>query len=133
MMQKLARLSMWMIPVLLMSLSPAALYSAPQTEEEKAEKTPAKSSKSVTGCLQKGDEAEGFTITGKGGKVWELHGKKVRLAEHVGHTVTVTGTAANRSKEEEEKIEANEKKEYGEKEHGDLQVSHLKMVSESCQ
>ncbi len=132
MMQKLARLSMWMIPVLLMSLSPAALYSAPQTTEEKAEKTPAKSSKSVTGCLQKGDEAEGFTITGKGGKVWELHSKKVQLAEHVGHTVTVAGTADSRSKEEEEKIEANEKKEYGEKKHGDLRVSSLKMVSDSC-
>ena len=132
MMQKLARLSMWMIPVLLMSLSPAALYSAPQTADEKAEKMPAKSRKSVTGCLQKGDEAEGFMITGKDGKVWELHSKKVQLAEHVGHTVTVAGTAANRSKEEEEKIEANEKKEYGEKKHGDLRVSSLKMVSDSC-
>jgi hypothetical protein len=46
--------------------------------------------------------------------------------------VAVSGTAANRSKEEEEKIEANEKKEYGEKKHGDLRVSSLKMVSESC-
>jgi hypothetical protein len=132
MMQKLARLSMWMIPVLLISLSPVALYSAAQMADEKAEKAPAKSRKSVTGCLQKGDEAEGFMITGKDGKVWELHGKKVQLAEHVGHTVTVSGTAANRSKEEEEKIEANEKKEFGEKKHGDLRVSSLKMVSDSC-
>jgi hypothetical protein len=126
---------MWMIPVLLTSLSPVALYSAPQTADEKAEKAekmPTKTRKTVTGCLQKGDEAEGFTITGKDGKVWELHSKKVQLAEHVGHTVVVSGTAANRSKEEEEKIEANEKKEYGEKEHGDLRVSSLKMVSESC-
>ena len=33
---------------------------------------------------------------------------------------------------EEEKIEANEKKEAGEKEHADLQISSVKMVSESC-
>jgi hypothetical protein len=78
------------------------------------------------------DEPEGFTITGEDGKVWELHRKKVQLADHVGHTVTVTGSAAKRSKAEEEKIEANEKKEAAGKEHGDLKISSLKMVSDSC-
>ena len=87
---------------------------------------------SVTGCLQKGDEMEGYTITDKDGKVWELHGKQVKLSGHVGHTVTVSGMTTNMSKDDEDKIESNEKKEYGEKKHGDLQVSNLKMVSESC-
>lgn len=128
MMQKLARLGLGLLPLFLVSLCPAFLYGAPQMGDEKMEK-----SKHVTGCLQKGDESEGFTISDKKGKVWELHGKQVKLAKHVGHTVTVTGSATNRSKEDEEKYEANEKKEYGEKEHGDLQVSGLKMVSESCQ
>ena len=86
----------------------------------------------VTGCLQKGDEVGGFTITTDSGKVWELHSKKVNLAEHLGHTVTVTGRSDNESKEDEAKIEDNEKKEYGEKEHGHLRVHNLKMVSESC-
>jgi hypothetical protein len=128
MMQKHARLSLWMVPVLFVGLCPALLFGAPQMGDEKA----AGSKHSVTGCLQKGDEMEGYTITDKDGKVWELHGKQVKLAGHVGHTVSVTGSSTNRSKEEEEKYEANEKKEYGEKEHADLQVSHLKMVSESC-
>ena len=131
MMQKLARLSAWMVLILFVSLGPASLYSAAQTADEKAGKASA-GKQSVTGCLQKGDEPGGFTITGEDGKVWELHSKKVQLADHVGHTVTVTGSAGNRSKAQEEKIEANEKKEAGEKEHGDLRLSSLKMISDSC-
>ena len=128
MMQKHARLSLWMVPMLFVGLCPALMFGAPQMGDEKA----AGAQHSVTGCLQKGDESEGYTITDKEGKVWELHGKQVKLGGHVGHTVTVTGTGTNMSKAEEEKIEANEKKEYGEKEHADLHVSKLKMVSESC-
>src|SRR5882762_8367675 len=110
MMQKLVRVSLCMIPLVLVSLCSASQYGAAPTGDEKAGKAPA-AKHSVTGCLQKGDEMGGFTITGKDGKVWELHGKKVDLSGHVGHTVTVTGSAANRSKAEEEKVEANEKKE----------------------
>jgi len=126
MMQRRARLSLWMVPVLFVMFCPVFLYGAPQMGDEKAAK------QSVTGCLAKGDESGGFTITDKDGKVWELHSKTVKLGGHVGHTVTVTGSATARSKAEEAKIEANEKKEAGGKEHSDLQVSSLKMVSESC-
>jgi hypothetical protein len=128
MMHKHKRMSLWMVPVLFVGLCPALLFGAPQMGDEKA----AGSKQSVTGCLQKGDEAGGFTITDKDGKVWELHGKQVKLGDHAGHTVTVSGMTTNMSKAEEEKIEANEKKEAGGMEHGDLQVSSLKMVSESC-
>ena len=131
MMHKLVRVTLWMAPLVLVSLCPAFLFGAPQMADEKAEKA-ATAKHSVTGCLQKGDEMGGYTIAGKDGKVWELHGKKVDLSGHVGHTVTVTGSSTNMSKEEEEKVEANEKKEYGEKRDGDLRVSGLKMVSESC-
>jgi hypothetical protein len=128
MMQKLARLFGWMISILFVSLCASSLYGAPQM----AEKASAGSKHTITGCLQKGDEPGGFTIAGKDGKVWELHGKKVPLAGHVGHTVTVTGLGTNKSKSEEEKIEANEKKEAGGKEHSDLGVSSLTMVSDTC-
>ena len=128
MMQKHARLSLWMVPVLFVGLGPALLFAAPQMGDDKA----AGSKQHVTGCLQKGDEMNGYTITDKDGKVWELHGKQVKLGGHVGHTVTVSGMTTNMSKADEDKIEANEKKEYGDKEHADMQVSNLKMVSESC-
>lgn len=87
----------------------------------------------VTGCLQKGGESEGFYLIAKNGKHWELYSNPdVSLADHVGHTVTVTGTVANRSKEQEDKSQPYEKKETGTKGHADLQVSSMKHVSETC-
>jgi len=49
------------------------------------------SSESATGCLQKGDKPDTFKLVGKDGKTWDVWSKKVSLAGHVGHTVTLTG------------------------------------------
>jgi len=43
----------------------------------------------VTGCLQKGELADEFAITGENGKTWELRSRTVKLGDHVGHTVTI--------------------------------------------
>ncbi len=85
----------------------------------------------VTGCLQKGDEANEFSITGEDGKSYNLTGSSVELSKHLGHKMTVTGTfkAESYAKEKGEK-EANEKKEAPEA--GDIRVTSLKMVSDSC-
>ena len=85
----------------------------------------------VTGCLQKGDEANEFSITGEDGKSYDLTSSSVELSKHVGHKVTVTGTfkAESYAKEKGEK-KANEKKEAPEA--GDIRVTSLKMVSDSC-
>ena len=80
----------------------------------------------ATGCLQKGDEAGEYALTTKDGKKYGLRSSSVDLSKHVGHTVTVSGTAKH---EEEEK---GEKKEAGE-EVADIQVTKLAMVSASCQ
>lgn len=86
----------------------------------------------VTGCLQKGGDAPGeFSITGRDGKVYGLRSSSVKLADHVGHTVTVSGKLKAEGEDEDED-EAKESKEGGKKEAGDIQVSKLKMVSESC-
>jgi len=84
----------------------------------------------VTGCLQKGDEADEFSLTGDDGKLYDLRSSSVKLAEHVGHKVTVSGKF---KAEAYEKGEKNEAKEGGNKEAGDITVSSLKMVSSSCQ
>ena len=84
----------------------------------------------VTGCLQKGDEANEFAITDNG-KTYGLRSTKVDLAKHVGHQVSVTGTFKAEGKEEGEENEANEKKEM--KEAGDIRVRSLKMIKEGCQ
>ena len=86
----------------------------------------------ATGCLQKGDEPNGYTLTADDGKVWELQSTKVKLADHVGHKVTVMGTSTKGSDAMEKKKESSETKEAEGKEYGDLKVSSMKMVSESC-
>jgi len=55
--------------------------------------TPARGSAgdSATGCLQKGDKPDTFKLVSKDGKTWDVWSKKVSLAGHVGHTVTLTG------------------------------------------
>ena len=88
----------------------------------------------VTGCLQKGDEAGEFSILGENGKGWDLRSSTVKLEDHVGHKVTVAGTARPESKAEakEEKktgevVKASEKENYR-----DLRVTSLNMVSDTC-
>lgn len=86
---------------------------------------------SATGCLQKGQENGGYYLTDENGKTWELMGSG--LAAHVGHKVTVSGTQMQGSKSHETKVDSAEKAEAGSKQHSDLKVTNVKMVSESCQ
>lgn len=103
--------------------------------QEKQDKKTMGHTKTVTGCLQKGDEAGEFSIKGEDGKTWEVSSKSVKLDQHVGHQVTVTGSAHRESKAEEkaeEKKEGQMEKAAGKEEYGDLHVTDLKMVSETC-
>jgi len=73
----------------------------------------------VTGCLAKDEkEKNEYMITGEDGKTWGLKSSSVKLSDHMNHKVTVTGKVT---------------KEGHEKEAGDLNVSDLKMVSQTCQ
>src|SRR5215472_15969208 len=96
-----------------------SLAASPQQSGKKSAGT------TVTGCLQKGDEPNEFAITGENGKNYELVSRSVKLAEHVGHKVSVTGTPIGEKGEEKEK-------EAGEAWAGKIQVTNLKMVSETC-
>ena len=51
----------------------------------------ARAADSATGCLQKGDKPDTFKLVEKDGKTLDVWSKKVSLAGHVGHTVTLTG------------------------------------------
>ena len=132
--QKITELSLWLIAALFTGLC-AVVLQAQETPAPATTAKPMHAKTAVTGCLQKGDEADEFAITGKDGKTWELRSKTVKLADHVGHTVTVTGVRHHETKAEEakeEKAEGKESKEAEAKEAGDLRVTGLKMVSESC-
>lgn len=135
MFHKSAKLSFWLVAVMFISLCPAALQAQETAAPPKTTAKTKPTAITVTGCLQKGDSADEFAITGANGKTWELRSSTVKLAEHVGHTVTIAGmrhheTAAEEAKEQ--KTETKESKKAEAKEAGDLRVTSLKMVSDSC-
>ena len=128
---KIAKLVFWLIPILCLSLCPIALAqgTAPEKQEKKADKSA--HAQSVTGCLQKGDEAGEFSITGEDGKTWGLRSTSVKLDEHLGHKVTVTGSTTHETKAEEKK-EGQVENAGSKAEYADLTVTSLKMVSDTC-
>lgn len=131
---KITRVSFWLIASLFVGVCSISLQAQETAAPAKTGK-PMHSKVTVTGCLQKGESPDEFVIAGENGKTWELRSKTVNLGEHVGHTVTVTGVRHHESKAEEakeEKTEGKESKEAEAKEAGDLRVTGLKMVSESC-
>ena len=93
---------------------------------------------SMTGCLQKGTEGNTYTLTsveGTGPKTVELvqMASGVNLAPHVGHKVTITGTAVNTktaAKAEGTTGKKEEKKEERGEHH--MKVDAVKMVSTTC-
>ena len=123
---KIAKLAFWLIPILCLSLRPVALIAQTAAPEKKVEK-----SQTVTGCLQKGDEAGEFSIKGEDGKTWGLRSTSVKLDQHIGHQVTVTGSTTHETKAEEKK-EGQVENAGSKTEYADLTVTNLKMVSDSC-
>jgi len=129
MLHKIAKFSSWLVAALFISLCPIAFQAQETAAPAKAKPI------TVSGCLQKGDSADEFAITDDSGKTWELRSRTVKLAEHVGHTVTIAGVRHHETKAEEakeQKTETKENKEAEAKKAGDLRVTSLKMVSDSC-
>lgn len=122
-MQKLVRL--FVLFAFALALGVYITSSASAQEKSAGGKT------TVTGCLQKGDEAGEYSITAEDGKTYGLRSKSVKLSQHLGHKVTITGTLRAESAEKEKgEAEEHEKKEAAEA--GDIRVTELKMVSDSC-
>lgn len=72
----------------------------------------------ATGCLtQDPKEKDEYMITGEDGKIWGLKSSTVKLSQHLNHKVTVTGKVTKGAHESEA---------------GDVNVSELKMVSDTC-
>ncbi len=99
-------------------------------------KTTHKKTRTLTGCLQKGDDANEYKLTTAKGATWEIKSDSLNLGDHVGHTVTITGVVSNakmHGMKEDAKAEA---KEHGmgkhSTEHGHMTVTNLSMVSDTC-
>jgi hypothetical protein len=102
-----------------------------------ATKTTHKKTRTLTGCLQKAEDAKEYNLTTKDGGTWEVKSDSVKLAPHVGHTMTVTGVVSNATLHGAKEDAKSEAKEHGvdkdSTEHGHMTVTNVKMVSDSCQ
>jgi len=99
-------------------------------------KTTHKKTRTLTGCLQKGEGANEYNLTAKDGGTWEIESDSVKLDEHVGHTVKITGVVPNAMAHGMKEDTKEEMKEHGmdkhATEHGHLTVTDLTMVSDTC-
>jgi hypothetical protein len=101
------------------------LMGAAQDTTDTSRKT-----RTVTGCLQKGNHANEYHLIAENAK-WDLRSDNVRLADHVGHEVKVDGAVSNAAfhgMKEDLKAEVDKTP----TETGDLTVTNLEMVSDSC-
>jgi len=102
-----------------------------------ATKTTHKKTRTLTGCLQKAADAKEYNLTTKDGGTWEVKSDSVKLAPHVGHTMTITGVVSNATLHGVKEDAKSEAKEHGvdkdSTEHGHMTVTNAKMVSDSCQ
>jgi hypothetical protein len=111
--------------------------AAGQATAQDTTKTAHKKTRTLTGCLQKGEDANEYNFTAKGGGTWEIKSDSVKLGDHVGHTVTITGVVSNAKEHAMKEDTKDEMKEHGmdknATEHGHLTVTDLTMVSDTCQ
>ena len=104
--------------------------------QDDATKTTHKKVRTLSGCLQKTDDANEYKLTTAKGGTWEIKSDAVKLGEHIGHTVQVTGVVSNAAMHGAKEDAKAEAKEHGigknSTEHGHMTVTSVKMVSESC-
>ena len=116
---------------LFMFASTAGLATAQNTT-----KTTHKKVRTLSGCVQKGDDANEFKLTTAKGNTWEIESDSLKLGDHVGHTVTITGVVSNAKMHGMKEDAKTEAKEHGmgknSTEHGHITVTNLTMVSDTC-
>jgi hypothetical protein len=125
-----AKIAMAFLAVFMLAGS-AGLATAQDTT-----KTTHKKTRVLTGCLKKGDDANEYKLTTAKGGTWEIKSDSLKLGDHVGHTVTITGVVSNATLHGAKEDAKAEAKEHGvdtvSTEHGHMTVTNLTMVSDSC-
>ena len=87
--------------------------------------------RTLTGCLSKGEKAGEYNLVTPEVNTWEIKPKTVKLAGHVGHTVTISGKVWQRDLHGAME-KAKEAVDSDAKEHGHLDATDIAMVSDSC-
>ncbi len=93
--------------------------------------------RTITGCVSKGDGSNEYLLTANDGSTWEVRSDAVSLGEHLGHTVAATGVVKNATahnlKEDAKDAAGDAHMKKNTSEHGHMTITDVQMVSESCQ
>jgi hypothetical protein len=119
------RLTLGLITLCGASFIPAIAVPQNETKDKDA------SLRTLTGCLSKGESAGEYKLVTPEGNTWEIHSKTVKLASHVGHTVTISGRVSNPAMHGA-KEKTKEVVDPNANEHGHLTATDIAMVSGSC-
>ena len=114
------------------------IFGATWTLGQEANNSKSKSdTRTITGCLAKGDGANEYLLTANDGSTWEVRSDSAPLAEHVGQTVSATGVVKNATahnlKEDAKDAAADAHMKKNNTEHGHMTVTAVDKVSDSCQ
>ena len=92
--------------------------------------------RTITGCLSKGDSANEYMLTADDGSTWEVRSSNVSLGDHLGHKVAATGVVTNAMahnlKEDAKDAAHDAHMKKSDSEHGHMKITDVQMVSESC-
>ncbi|MBI1876307.1 MAG: hypothetical protein HYS05_20775 [Acidobacteria bacterium] len=106
----------------------ACALALPVAAQEKQKDKAAQKEHTMTGCLQKGTEANTFVVAStaeKGPKTIGILESKPNLAPHVGHKIDITGTAVPAKEAESAKPKPSKADHY-------MNLSAIKMISATC-
>lgn len=130
-------MGIFVLAMLTGSAAAANAQDNPSEQGETTKPTTHKSTRTLTGCLQSGENADEYLLTTKKGSTWEVKSDNVKLDQHVGHTVTITGVVSHSKMHGMKEDAKDEAKEHGidknATEHGHMAVTDLTMVSDTCQ
>lgn len=95
-----------------LGLGCALALGAAADETKTAGDKPGGATKSITGCLEKGAEANTYKLTHvAGGDDWELIGaaESLKMSDHLGHKVEVSGTRMRHRAGEKKELKSDDK------------------------
>jgi hypothetical protein len=127
------RPSGWVFCVALIGLSASYLLAQDAGDSSAKSKS---DTRTITGCLSKGDSTSQFELTGSDGSMWEVRSSTLPLADHVGHKISATGVVTDVTihnfKEDAKDATADAHLKKDNSEHGRMKVTDVQMISDSC-
>jgi hypothetical protein len=132
-----SKMGMWLVTMFFLAGAVGLMQAQDTTMQDNTAKGDTHMNvRTLTGCLQKGEDANEYNLIAQDGGTWEVKSDSVNLGSHVGHTVTITGAVAHPMTHGMKEDAKSEAKEHGmgkaSTEHGHLTATDVTMVSDTC-